>query len=78
MLAALYFALFKISKGADCRGGRHPNFGLGQIFEFLLGRKFVCDQIQCKFYVRILNAKQIQIFLKNDKVCIAMFANANF
>ena len=60
------------------RGGRRRNFGLGQIFEFLLGQKFVRGQIRCKFYVRILNAKQIQIFLKNDKVCIVMFANANF
>ena len=56
-------------------GGRRLNFGLCRIFEFHLGQKFVCGRIWCEFYFRILNAKQIQIFLK---VCIAKFVKTNF
>ena len=55
------------------RGGRRRNFGLSQSFKFLLGQKFFYGQIQCKFYVRIFNAKQIQIFLKNAEVCKSKF-----
>ena len=41
-------------------------------FRIFLGHKFVLSQI------RKFKSKDIQIFLKNAKVCIAKFNNANF
>ena len=57
------------------RDGRRQNFGLGRIFKFPLGQKFVHGHIRCEYSFRILNAKQIQIFLK---VCIAKFVRQIF
>ena len=57
------------------RGWRRQNFVLGRNFKFLLGQKFVRGHIRCKYSYRILNAKQIPIFLK---VCIAKFVRQIF